>query len=92
MLFTVRIYTPFSHKYATKNYHGNMKCSHEIIALGTNTLAELRDKILCNTDVGVCKEVEVPTKEIESASSQAKVSRYSLLTTVVDTAYLQQRL
>lgn len=73
-IFFVRVYYPFYHKYMKKNYSGNCKYSHEIGILGSQTLADLRDKILCNTDIGICREVEVPTPNLEIDSVKAKVS------------------
>lgn len=43
------------------------------MAFGSNTLADVRDKILCKTDIGVCQQTEIPTNKLETSSVSAKV-------------------
>lgn len=56
----VNIYYPFARSYSreVRNRSANLKLSHEVMLLGTNTLADLRDKILCTSDLGFCVDVE----------------------------------
>lgn len=76
LLFTVRVYHPFEHHYVKQNSHKHCKCSHVIDILGFQTLADLRDKIICNADVGICKEVDVPSDQLEDYFGNAKVTNY----------------
>jgi hypothetical protein len=54
-LVTVRVYHPFRHKVGVHNNHP--RCSQEIVVLEDQTLADLRDKILCPADMAVPGEV-----------------------------------
>lgn len=79
VLYTIRIYQPFFFKYARKNYYKHCKYSHEIVALSSNTLAEVRDKILCRSDIGICQETEIPTSEAQSSSGVSAILQKHLL-------------
>ncbi|KAK4877913.1 hypothetical protein RN001_010419 [Aquatica leii] len=69
---SLRIYHPFRFNYQSSsrrtkaNSYMNLKFSHEIIVLGSNTLEQLRDAILCSSDLGLCVEVtEKPTPVVD---------------------------
>lgn len=55
----IRVYYPRSSDGLSK-----LRFSHEIVVLGSNTLTDLRDKISCRADFGLCIEVENPTDEL----------------------------
>ncbi|RZC43067.1 snRNA-activating protein complex subunit 3 [Asbolus verrucosus] len=58
-ILSILIYRPFAFKYFNaKNASEKLRFNHEIVALGRNTLAELRDTIICSSDDGLCKEVQ----------------------------------
>lgn len=89
MLYSIRVHIPFFYRYSRKNNSKSCRYSHEIVALGSNTLADVRDKILCRTDIGICKEVDVPTYKMDPSSVvSAQVSKHSnrihITTTPID--------
>ncbi|GJQ88329.1 hypothetical protein Trydic_g3805 [Trypoxylus dichotomus] len=58
-LVIVRIYLPFSATLKKLARRGEkLKCSHEIVALTTNLLSELRDQISCASDNGLCVDID----------------------------------
>ncbi|KRT80473.1 hypothetical protein AMK59_7000 [Oryctes borbonicus] len=58
-LVVVRIYLPFSTTLKKLSRRGDkLKCSHEIVALTSNLLSELRDQILCASDNGLCVDID----------------------------------
>lgn len=69
ILYTIRVYQPFFYKYSKRNYYKHCKYSHEIVALGSNTLTDVRDKILCKSDIGICQETDVPSVNVDTPSN-----------------------
>ncbi|XP_034949186.1 snRNA-activating protein complex subunit 3 [Chelonus insularis] len=73
ILIFIRVYKPFSAKSEdSRSRHTKIRLAHVIAMLGRQTLAELRDKIQCLSDLSVTKEssehpntiVEVTNKDI----------------------------
>ncbi|KAF2885678.1 hypothetical protein ILUMI_20451 [Ignelater luminosus] len=65
----VRIYHPITKKNGRKK---RFQFSHELVVLGSNTLADLRDKIQCRSDF-LCLEVKDPTLDIDYSPSSKDV-------------------
>lgn len=80
VVITVRIYHSYFHQYEKRNNCRNLKYSHEIVLLGSNTLADLRDHIMCSNDTGICTEVEKPTDNVQVLCDKARVSTYIIIT------------
>ncbi|KAF2885715.1 hypothetical protein ILUMI_20488 [Ignelater luminosus] len=62
---SIRVYYPFYCDGLSGSFT-KLRFSHEIVVLGSNTLTDLRDKISCRADFGVCIEVEHPNDELPS--------------------------
>lgn len=62
-LFCVRVYRPFKHLAPHQYGVTIVKYSQEIWLLGTNTLADLRDRIWCPTDLNVVGSQQIDTVE-----------------------------
>lgn len=58
-----------------------LKCSHEIIALASNKLSELRDKILCVNDTGLSLEIDDLKLNAMKNVKVLFINKYSLSTT-----------
>lgn len=56
LIVTVRVYHPFRHRVGVRNNHPP-RCSQEIVLLGEQVLTELRDKIVCPSDLAVSGEL-----------------------------------
>jgi hypothetical protein len=74
-LISILIHKPIAFKFFNaKNASEKLRFNHEIVALGQNTLAELRDTIICSSDFGLCKEVESTSDDLrELADARVKV-------------------
>lgn len=57
IIIEVRIYVPYSCFKEIRIGTNELKCSHEIVLLASQTIAELRDKIACVNDELVCAEL-----------------------------------
>lgn len=61
----VRLFRPFEYTYGETNTE-TLKFDQEIALLGTNTLADFRDKIGCTTDLTDCTDKSDDIKNLES--------------------------
>lgn len=62
---SIIIYRPMAFQFSNaKNTSDKLRFNHEILALGRNTLCELRDTIVCSSDFGLCKEVESTSDDL----------------------------
>ncbi|KAJ8961651.1 hypothetical protein NQ318_021248 [Aromia moschata] len=52
-----KMYRPYSISYGQKNSGEKMRFAYEIEALGTNTLSQVADTIVCRANIGLYKEV-----------------------------------
>lgn len=61
-LVTVRVFFPCKYHFVTttskRNRIKNFRPSHEVVLLGSHTLADLRDKIICTNDIGCSINVD----------------------------------
>ncbi|XP_018573932.1 uncharacterized protein LOC108912977 [Anoplophora glabripennis] len=57
-IYSIIVYKPYSINYSQRNSGGKLRFAFEIEALGTNTLAEVADKIYCIFNTGLFREVE----------------------------------
>ncbi|XP_021940845.1 snRNA-activating protein complex subunit 3 isoform X2 [Zootermopsis nevadensis] len=87
-LVTVRVYHPFCHKIGMRNTHGP-RCSQEIVLLGNQMLTDLRDKILCPSDLAVSSEVsENPDQNVTQKTTDEYKSGFIF---IEDTFYSDYR-
>lgn len=68
-IYSIIIYKPFSIRYGFRNSTEKMRNAFEIEAIGTNTIAEVADKIQCILDLGLYKEVENTTVDLEQLTN-----------------------
>lgn len=73
-IYSIIVYKPYSINFSQRNSADKLRFAFEIEALGTNTLAEVADKICCVFDEGVFREVE-NTKVDLNPLKNAKVSK-----------------
>ncbi|XP_045466032.1 snRNA-activating protein complex subunit 3-like isoform X2 [Harmonia axyridis] len=71
-LLNVIFYKPFKFTFHKKNTAGRFRFNHEIQILGNNTLTQLRDQIICQSDVGLQVEVDSPTSDISHLMNAKK--------------------
>lgn len=59
-LVVVRIFFQHAFSFSSRSINrlADLKPSHEVVLLGSNTLTDLRDKILCTNDIGYSINVE----------------------------------
>ncbi|XP_018328228.1 snRNA-activating protein complex subunit 3-like isoform X2 [Agrilus planipennis] len=57
-LVTIKIFKPFAFQYKLKNFSNKVKPQQLIHAIGANRLSQIRDLIVCNLDINLCKEIE----------------------------------
>ncbi|KAI4458855.1 snrna-activating protein complex subunit 3 [Holotrichia oblita] len=88
-LIVVRIYLPFIATLKKLNRRGDkLTCSHEIVALTSNLLSELRDKIVCASDNGLCVDID----DLKANPVQDVKAEYpSALIGIDDTLYVDMR-
>lgn len=77
-IYTIIIYRPFSVNYSQRNSTCKLRFAYEIEALGTNTLAEVADKIYCVFNTGLYKEVENTKVDLKPLMN-AKVRKVYLI-------------
>lgn len=70
----IKTFRPYKYNYAdTDTRRDSLKFFNEIAVLGSNTLADLRDKMHCSADIAVCQEVsENPDFEKEYQSGKVR--------------------
>lgn len=79
----MRFYAPFRHEPGKTNHKVATGCQ-EIISLGSNTLAELRDTFACAADNIICQD-------LSSDPFQTSVHKAKVLILFVITLYLKSR-
>jgi hypothetical protein len=81
-LVIIRVYEPFRHKVGSRNSH-QPRCNQEIVLLGHQMLADLRDKINCPSDFAVAGELsenpdaDLARRTVVSTNSWIKLRHFS---------------
>lgn len=87
-IVTVRVYHPFRHRVGIRNSHPP-RCSQEIVLLGDQMLTDLRDKIVCASDLAVSGELsENPDKNFTQRTMDVYKSGFIF---IEDTFYNDHR-